>query len=73
MSLEFSPVSFGQHRGEYELWWYTRRRWRRDLGDDLTGDAVCHLVTDGGIQLRCPGEKLACQLGPVRAKARQLQ
>ena len=66
-------MALGQHRGQHELGRYTGRGRRRDLRDDLAGDPVGHLIADTGIQLRCAGKELACQLGLVGTEARQLQ
>ena len=58
-------MALGQHRGQHELGRYTGVGRRRDLRDDLAGDPVGHLIADTGIQLRCAGKELACQLGLV--------
>ena len=50
-SHEFAAVPFGKHGGKHQL----RRgagRWRRgDPGHHVTGDPVCHLMAQSGIEL----------------------
>jgi len=62
-------VAFGQYRGEHQL----RRRtgWRRrgNVGNHVTGDPVGHLIPQPGIELRRPGQELACDLGLAAGQA----
>jgi hypothetical protein len=44
-------MTFGQHRGEHVLRRCARRWWRRNLIDDIAGDAVCNLVAIRRIKL----------------------
>ena len=50
--------------------WCAGRWWWRYLGDDIAGDPVRHLVAQLWIQLRCPGEELAGELGLLGHEAR---
>jgi len=65
-------VSFGQHRGQHELWRGARRRWWCDAGEHIGGNLVEHLIAGVRRQLAGTVEKLAGQVGLIAGEPGQL-
>jgi len=70
--LQGAKVTFGEHRGQHELWGCAGRRWRCDAGKHIGGDLIEHLVARLWRQLPCAVEELAGKIRLFGGEPRQL-